>query len=141
MASARPSNARKTIPAPKAKTPRTRAPRKPAPAAAPVEAAPEPTIELEDREWLDRQASAQALKAAQARHASGRRRLIDPATCERDYTDEELEFMQAMQDYKYRSGRMFPTWSEVLEVLRDLGYAKPPEPAAAGLGAAHAASA
>jgi len=23
------------------------------------------------------------------------------------------------------SGRMFPTWSEVLEVIRDLGYEKP----------------
>jgi hypothetical protein len=33
--------------------------------------------------------------------------------------------MQAMQEYKKRSGRMFPTWSEVLEVLRELGYEKP----------------
>ena len=29
-----------------------------------------------------------------------------------------------MRDYKQKSGRMFPTWSEVLEVLRDLSYAK-----------------
>ena len=29
-----------------------------------------------------------------------------------------------MDDYKRRSGRMFPTWSEVLEVIRDLGYRK-----------------
>ena len=36
----------------------------------------------------------------------------------------ERELMRAMQDYKERSGRMFPTWSEVLEVLRDLGYEK-----------------
>ena len=36
----------------------------------------------------------------------------------------ELEFMQAMQAYKLSSGRMFPTWSEVLEVLRSLGYQK-----------------
>ena len=34
--------------------------------------------------------------------------------------------MQAMQDYKLKSGRMFPTWSEVLEVLRALGYEKLP---------------
>jgi hypothetical protein len=38
---------------------------------------------------------------------------------------EELEFTAAMQEYKRRSGRMFPTWSEVLEVLQDLGYQKP----------------
>ena len=47
-----------------------------------------------------------------------RRRQIDPTTCERDYQPEEIEFMKAMDDYKRRSGRQFPTWSEVLEVLR-----------------------
>lgn len=30
--------------------------------------------------------------------------------------------MRAMDDYKRKAGRMFPTCSEVLEVLRDLGY-------------------
>lgn len=53
-----------------------------------------------------------------------RRRQIDPTTCERDYKPEEIEFMRAMDDYKRRSGRQFPTWSEVLEVIRDLGYRK-----------------
>jgi hypothetical protein len=51
-----------------------------------------------------------------------RRRQIDPTTCERDYTDEEIEFMRAMDDYKRRAGRQFPTWSEVLEVLKGMGY-------------------
>ena len=51
-----------------------------------------------------------------------RRRMIDPTTCERDYGPEELEFMQALDRYKRTSGRMFPTCSEVLEVLRSLGY-------------------
>ncbi len=51
-----------------------------------------------------------------------RRRQIDPTTCERDYSDEEIEFMKAMDDYKRRSGRQFPTWSEVLEVLKSMGY-------------------
>jgi len=53
-----------------------------------------------------------------------RRRQIDPTTCERDYSTEELEFMSAMDAYKRSSGRMFPTCSEVLEVLRGLGYEK-----------------
>ncbi|MFV0443659.1 MAG: hypothetical protein ACK5Q5_08810 [Planctomycetaceae bacterium] len=57
-----------------------------------------------------------------------RRRMIDPTTCERDYSDPEVEFMRAMDDYKRRSGRQFPTWSEVLEVIRDLGYRKVAEP-------------
>ncbi len=92
--------------------------------AAPAPAAMAP-IDPASRDWSDRRASAQALRAAQARHASGRRRFVDPATCERDYSAAEMEFMQAMQDYKASSGRMFPTWSEVLEVLLDLGYEKP----------------
>ncbi len=55
-----------------------------------------------------------------------RRRQIDPTTCERDYTIEEIEFMGAMDVYKRHSGRMFPTCSEVLEVLKSLGYEKCP---------------
>lgn len=51
-----------------------------------------------------------------------RRRQIDPTTCERDYSAQEVDFMNAMDEYKRKSGRMFPTCSEVLEVIRDLGY-------------------
>ena len=53
-----------------------------------------------------------------------RRRQIDPTTCERDYTADEIEFMQALDAYKRSSGRMFPTCSEILEVIRNLGYEK-----------------
>ena len=53
-----------------------------------------------------------------------RRRQIDPTTCERDYSVDEMEFMTALDEYKRRNGRMFPTCSEILEVVRDLGYAK-----------------
>ena len=42
----------------------------------------------------------------------------------KDYKEAELEFMNAMQLYKQTSGRIFPTWSEVLEVLKGLGYEK-----------------
>ena len=80
---------------------------------------------VETTEWVDHKASAQALRAAEARQVSGRRRFVDPTTCDRDYSPAETEFMQAMQAYKQTSGRMFPTWSEVLEVLHALGYAKP----------------
>lgn len=53
-----------------------------------------------------------------------RRRQIDPTTCERDYSDDEIAFMQAMDEYKRKNGRMFPTCSEILEVVRSIGYAK-----------------
>src|SRR5438045_1054876 len=77
-------------------------------------------------EWSNRRATEQASRAAKARQCSGRRRFVDPTTCERDYSQAELEFMLAMNQYKQTSGRMFPTWSEVLEVLRSLGYEKFP---------------
>ena len=32
--------------------------------------------------------------------------------------------MNALDDYKRKSGRMFPTCSEVLEVIHTLGYVK-----------------
>ena len=51
-----------------------------------------------------------------------RRRQVDPTTCERDYTDDEIIFMKAMDQYKRDNRRPFPTWSEVLEVLTALGY-------------------
>jgi hypothetical protein len=53
-----------------------------------------------------------------------RRRQIDPTTCERDYNDDEISFMKAMDQYKRDNRRLFPTWSEVLEVLHSLGYRK-----------------
>lgn len=56
------------------------------------------------------------------RRKSHRRRQIDPTTCEREYSDHEIEFMQALDEYKRLSGRMFPTCSEILEVLHNLGY-------------------
>lgn len=69
-----------------------------------------------------------AANAAKARQSSERRRLIDPTTCERDYSDDESEFMKAMDRYKRENRRPFPTWSEVLEVMRSLGYRKVAEP-------------
>lgn len=67
-------------------------------------------------------------EASSERRRADRRRQIDPTTCERDYTGGEVEFMRAMDDYKRKSGRPFPTWSEVLEVLMSLGYRKVAEP-------------
>ena len=44
--------------------------------------------------------------------------------------DAEIEFMHALDQYKRASGRMFPTCSEVLEVLISLGYEKTSSPRA-----------
>ncbi len=63
-------------------------------------------------------------RQAPRREKVARRRQIDPTTCERDYSDEEVEFMSALDEYKRTSGRMFPTCSEILEVFKKLGYEK-----------------
>ena len=41
-----------------------------------------------------------------------------PAEMEADV----LEFIQAIDDYKRKAGRPFPSWSEVLEIIKGLGY-------------------
>jgi hypothetical protein len=39
-------------------------------------------------------------------------------------TDEVIEFITAIDEYKRARGRPFPNWSEVLEIVKGLGYAK-----------------
>lgn len=65
------------------------------------------------------------------REKTPRRRQIDPTTCERDYSNDEIEFMHALDAYKRANGRMFPTCSEILEVIRALGYVRLMQGAAA----------
>jgi hypothetical protein len=67
---------------------------------------------------------AQEPRKLERRKKVQRRRQIDPTTCERDYSLEEVEFMNALDDYKRKSGRMFPTCSEILEVIHSIGYIK-----------------
>lgn len=42
-----------------------------------------------------------------------------------DLAAEELEFINAINAFKRKSGRSFPTWSEVLQIVRELGYRRP----------------
>ena len=67
-------------------------------------------------------------KGGDRRQQGERRRQVDPTTCERDYNEDEIIFMKAMDQYKRANRRPFPTWSEVLEVLYALGYRKVAEP-------------
>src|SRR4051794_12819778 len=74
-----------------------------------------------DRRGLDRRkkqipVAVERRSGTERRDRGERRRQIDPTTCERDYSDEEICFMKAMDQYKRDNRRPFPTWSEVLEV-------------------------
>ena len=39
-----------------------------------------------------------------------------------DYRDDEIKFMMAVEKYKREKNRPFPTWTEILEIARSLGY-------------------
>jgi hypothetical protein len=59
------------------------------------------------------------------RRGPGRRRNDDRRSAEEgEMTPEQFEFVMAIQMYKKVNKRMFPTWTEVLEVLNQLGYRK-----------------
>lgn len=85
---------------------------------------PSPKTETKSLTRLDQPSGTPAPAVIPRRKKVARRRQIDPATCERDYSADELEFMNALSEYKRSSGRMFPTCSEILEVLKSLGYEK-----------------
>jgi hypothetical protein len=94
---------------------------------------PAASVELSRRSQPDRRGDdrrkQEAVVAVERRQGERRakvqrRRQIDPTTCEREYSAEEIEFMHALDAYKHSSGRMFPTCSEILEVIRGLGYVR-----------------
>jgi len=45
-------------------------------------------------------------------------------------SDEQFEFVMAIDEYKRANARPFPTWTEVLEVITALGYRRVAEPQA-----------
>jgi hypothetical protein len=59
------------------------------------------------------------------RRGPGRRRSDDRKAAEEgEMTGEQFEFVMAIETYKKVNKRMYPTWTEVLEVIRQLGYRK-----------------
>jgi hypothetical protein len=59
------------------------------------------------------------------RRGPGRRLSDDRKAAEEgEMTSEQFEFVMAIEMYKKVNKRMYPTWTEVLEVMRQLGYRK-----------------
>jgi hypothetical protein len=54
--------------------------------------------------------------------------LRHPVTCEIDYSDEEREFLLAVDRYRTASRRSCPSLREMLAILRSLGYRRVAEP-------------
>ncbi len=63
------------------------------------------------------------------RRGPGRRRSDERKAAEEgQMSDEQFEFLMAVQEYKRKNARPFPTWTEVLELIKALGYRKVAEP-------------
>jgi hypothetical protein len=63
------------------------------------------------------------------RRGPGCRRTAERKAAEEgEMNDEQFSFLMAIDDYKKANQRPFPTWTEVLEVIRALGYRKVAEP-------------
>ncbi|HXE53990.1 MAG TPA: hypothetical protein VN541_13295 [Tepidisphaeraceae bacterium] len=59
------------------------------------------------------------------RRGPGRRRSDDRKAAEEgEMTTEQFEFVMAIEMYKKVNKRLYPTWTEVLEVITQLGYRK-----------------
>jgi hypothetical protein len=65
------------------------------------------------------------------RRGPGRRRAEDRKSAEEgQMTNEQFEFLMAIEEYKKKNAKLFPTWTEVLEVMKAMGYRKVAEPRA-----------
>jgi hypothetical protein len=59
------------------------------------------------------------------RRGPGRRRSDWRRSAEEgELNEEQFEFVMAIEEYKRLNNKPFPTWTEVLEVVRYLGYRK-----------------
>jgi hypothetical protein len=63
------------------------------------------------------------------RRGPGRRRSDERKSAEEgEMSSEQFEFLMAIDEYKRKNARPFPTWTEVLEVIKALGYRRVAEP-------------
>jgi len=63
------------------------------------------------------------------RRGRGRRRTDERKSAEEgQMSGEQFELLMAIDEYKRKNARPFPTWTEVLEVMKALGYRRVAEP-------------
>jgi hypothetical protein len=85
---------------------------------------------IERRDGQDRRGSVVDRRLGlERRRGPGRRRSDERKSAEEgQMSDEQFEFLMAIDEYKRKNARPFPTWTEVLEVIKALGYRKVAEP-------------
>jgi len=99
----------------------SKAPNKQSSEAAPAAAA--------ERRRGDRRSVVDRRLGLDRRRGPGRRRSDDRRSAEEgELTNEQFEFLMAINEYKQVNDRPFPTWTEVLDVIKALGYRRVAEP-------------
>jgi len=88
--------------------------------------APNPLSVVDRRSGIDRRDLADTTTTnLERRRGPGRRRTdFLRAAEEGEMTAEQFLFIQAIDAFKRVNGKTFPTWTDVLEVVRKLGYRK-----------------
>jgi len=82
-----------------------------------------------ERRQGDRRSVVDRRTGLDRRRGPGRRRSEDRRSAEEgEMTEEQFEFLMAINEYKRVNRRPFPSWSEVLDVMKALGYRKIAEP-------------
>lgn len=85
--------------------------------------------EQAEKRTEDRRSVVDRRLGLERRRGPGRRRSDDRRAAEEgEMTPEQMEFIQAIDAYKRINGRAFPTWTEVLDVVKAMGYRKVAEP-------------
>jgi hypothetical protein len=80
----------------------------------------------ERRTGTDRRRSVVDRRSGLERRRGPGRRRSDWRRCaeEGELNEEQFAFVMAIEEYKRLNNKPFPTWTEVLEVVRYLGYRK-----------------
>lgn len=93
---------------------------KPFPAASAEGATPERRVGVDRRQSVADRGSGLERRRGPGRRRSDWRRAAE----EGELNDEQFEFVMAIEEYKRLNNKPFPTWTEILEVVRHLGYRK-----------------
>ena len=87
--------------------------------------------DLERRQGLadDRDTPVDRRNGWDRRRGPGRRRTDDRRAAEEgDMSDEQFDFIMAIKNYKQANNCLFPTYTEILEIAKALGYRKVAQP-------------
>ena len=86
---------------------------------------PNPLSVVDRRGGIDRRDLAESGTNLERRRGPGRRRTDFLRSAEEgEMTEEQFLFIRAIDTFKRVNGKTFPTWTDVLEVVRKLGYRK-----------------